>query len=169
MEVARSRDVVVLVKGDTIPVTVGETTALLGWSGGQGVRWTTPSKDEFTVELSDGVNFGFMLWGSDETADQYVSTTRNQAHYRFATVGVGGWHILTSTYERYTWASRQVGPLVPLTFVESDRLVFSLRGYWTTEDEWALSGDPRAPNDRFAGVVTQAPGPTSFLGIQTQL
>jgi len=65
---------------------------------------------------------------------------------------------VTSGYEKYTYASRVgPGPLVSISYVPSDRLVFSLRGLWTKEDEWSLSGDPRAPNDYYIGFVAQKP------------
>lgn len=172
-EISRSRDCVILVKGDAYPVTVSEEMARGGWQGGQGVQWGPSStKDELVVTYSDGYYAGFMLWGSDESSDQFTAMTRNQPHYRFATVGAGGWHILTRSFERYTYASRvSGGPLVEIPYRASDRLVFSLRGYYTTEDEWTLSGDPRAPNNYYIAFVTQAPRPENnyFLGIQVSI
>jgi hypothetical protein len=82
----------------------------------------------------------------------------SQQVYQIATLCAGGWVIITVAFEKYTWASRQMGPLVPLVYAESDRLVFSNRGWWTKEDEWTLSGDPRAPNDYYIGYVVQPPG-----------
>lgn len=171
MELPRSRDCLILVKGDAYPVTVSDAMAVGGWQGGQGVQWAASSKDEFLVTYSDGLYAGFMLWGSDEAADQFTAQTRNQPFYRFATVGAGGWHISTRSYERYTWASRQAGPLVPLTYNASDRLVFSLRGYWTKEDEWTLSGDPRAPNAYFIGFVSQPPSAATefYMSVQVSI
>lgn len=168
----RTRDCIILFKGDTYPVSLDDKLVTGGWKGGQAVQWTASPKDELLVTYSDGLYAGFMLWGSDESSDQYTAMTRNQPVYRFATVGAGGWHILTSTYERYTYASRQgPGPLVPLTYHASDRLLFSLRGYWTREDEWTLSGDPRAPNSYYIGFVSQAPNPTTYgyMGIQVSI
>jgi hypothetical protein len=171
MELPRTRDCIVLVKGDTYPVTVSEAMVVGGWQGGQGVQWAAPVKDEFLVTYSDGYYAGFMLWGSDESSDQFTATTRNQPFYRFATCGAGGWHITTRTFERYTYASRQLGPLVAITYNPSDRLVFSLRGYWTKEDEWALSGDPRAPNTYYIGFVSQVPNAATdgYMGIQVSI
>lgn len=171
MELPRSRDCIVLVKGDAYPVAVSAAMAAGGWQGGQAVQWAPSVKDEFLVTYSDGLYAGFCLWGSDESADQLTAMSGSQPFYRFATVGAGGWQISTRTYERYTWASRQMGPLVPLVYHESDRLVFSLRGYWTVEDEWALSGDPRAPNTYYIGFVSQAPSQVNagYLGIQVSI
>jgi len=153
----RTRDCVILYKGDAYPVTVDEAMAVGGWLGGQGVQWVASTKDEFLVTYSDGLYAGFMLWGSDESSDKFTAMTRNQPIYQFATAGAGGWLIMTTTFEKYTYASRQAGPLVPITYNASDRLVFSLRGYWTKEDEWTESGDPRAPNNYYIGFVVQAP------------
>jgi len=171
MELPRTRDCIILVKGDAYPVTVSEAMAVGGWQGGQGVQWVTPIKDEFLVTYSDGYYAGFMLWGSDESSDQFTAMSRNQPYYRFATCGAGGWHITTRSYEKYTYASRQGGPLVPISYSASDRLVFSLRGYWTKEDEWTLAGDPRAPNEYYIGFVTQAPSVATedYMGIQVSI
>jgi hypothetical protein len=78
---------------------------------------------------------------------------------------------MTTSFETYTWASRQAGPLVAITYAESDRLVFSNRGYWTSEDEWTLSGDPRAPNSYYIGFVAQIPTAANdyFMTIQTSI
>lgn len=171
MELPRSRDCIILFKGDAYPVTVSDAMASGGWQGGQGVQWVASNKDEFLVTYSDGYYAGFMLWGSDESSDQFTAMTRNQPFYRFATVGAGGWQISTRSYEKYTYASRQAGPLVPITYSASDRLVFSLRGFWTKEDEWTLAGDPRAPNAYFIGFVSQAPSAATefFMGIQVSI
>jgi hypothetical protein len=164
----RTRDCIILIKGDAIPVTVSSEMARDGWLGGQGVKWAPSTKDEFLVTFSDGYYAGFLLWGSDESSDQYTASTRNQAAYRFATIGAGGWHIMTRSYERYTWASRQAGPLVPIVYEASDRLLFSLRGMWTNEDEWTASLDPRAPNAYYLGFLSQPPSASNdyYMGIQ---
>ncbi len=163
----RTRDCVILVKGDAYPVSVDDILVTDGWRGGQGVQWTAPSKDEFLVTRSDGLYAGFMLWGSDESSDQFTAMTRNQPAYRFATVGAGGWVIMTTSYERYTYASRTGGgALVPLVYAESDRLVYSLRGYWTSEDEWTLTADPRGANTYFIGYVVQEPTSQSSFNLR---
>lgn len=171
-ELLRTRDCIIQVKGDALPVCVSDRLARGGWKGGQGVQWVASTKDELLVDYSDGFYAGFMLWGSDESSDQFTAMTRNQPYYRFATIGAGGWHIQTSSYEQYTYASRiGGGALVPISYTESDRLVFSLRGYWTKEDEWTLAGDPRAPNTFYLGYVSQAPSLVTnyYLGIQVSL
>ena len=167
----RTRDCIILAKGDSYTVAVSEAMAVGGWQGGQGVQWVASAKDEPTVTYSDGLYAGFSLWGSDESSDQYTAMTRNQPAYRFATVGAGGWHISTRSYEKYTWISRQTGLLVPITYNESDRLVFSLRGYWTSENEWVLSGDPRGSNNYYIGFVSQAPSVATdgYMGIQVSI
>jgi hypothetical protein len=171
MELPRTRDCIVQVKGDTLPVVVHETLVTSGWLGGQGMSWVPSSRDDLLVGVTDGNACGFMLWGSDETSDQYTAMTRNQPYYRSATMCFGGWQIQTGTYERYTYASRVSGPLVPLVYQSSARLRFSLRGYWTVEDEWSLSGDPRAPNSYYTGYVSQVPSQVSgyYLGVQVSI
>lgn len=171
MELARTRDCIVLVKGDTQPVVLAASLSLSGWQGGQGVSWTATTKDDFVVGPSDGNSCGFMLWGSDEPSDQFTAMTRNQPYYKYATLCFGGWQIQTRTFETHTYASRQAGPLVPLVYQASDRLRFSLRGYWTKEDEWTLSGDPRAPNSYVVGYVSQIPTALSgyYLGVQVAI
>lgn len=171
VDLVRSRDCVPIFKGDCLPVSIDDALATAGWVGGQGVKWTTSQRDELMVTASDGLCCGFLLWGSDEEADQWVSSTGVQPHYKTAVLGVGGWHIYTVAYEKYTWASRQGGPLVPQVYHPSDRLVFSNRGLWTTEDEFSLSGDPRAPNNYYLGFVSHAPSPltSNTLGVQTSI
>jgi hypothetical protein len=171
-ELPRTRDCITLFKGDTYPVAVDDILASSGWRGGQACQWTTSPRDEFIVTASDGLYAGFFLWGSDESSDQFTSMTRSQPIYRYAVIGAGGWTIATLSYEKYTYASRiGGGPLVPIAYNESDRLLFSLLGLWTTEDEWTLSGDPRAPNSYYIGFVSQAPSPltSGYMTIQTSI
>jgi hypothetical protein len=156
-DLARSRDLIILFKGDTLTPVLSDTMRQNGWVGGQGVQWAAPSKDEFKVTFSDGLYAGFMLFGSDESSDKFTSMTGNQVVYAAGAMGFGGWLISTIAFERYTYASRQSGPLAPITYNSSDRLLFSLRGLWTKEDEWTLSGDSRAPNNYFIGYVSQPP------------
>ena len=171
-ELTRTRDCIILYKGDAYPVAVSEEMAAGGWHGGQGIQWVESPKDEFVVTYSDGYYAGFMLWGSDEQADQLTAMTKNQPAYRFGTCGAGGWLISTTSYERYTWTSRQgPGPLVPIVYHASDRLVFSLRGFWTKFDEWTESSDIRAPNTYYIGFVAQAPSESNdyYMTIQVSL
>jgi len=141
-----------------------------GWSGGQGVMWCPGTNDERTVTFSDGRYGGVLLWGSDEEADQRTAITDSQTTYRFATMLSGGNLISTTTYERYTYASRLVPPLVPIIYSPNDILYLSLRGWWTNEDEATLSGAPYAP-DFFTGFVVQVPKASNnfFLSVQTGL
>ena len=170
-EIQRTRDLVVFKKGDIYAVSISVGLARDGWLGGQGVHWFDSSRDEMTVESTDGASQGFMLWGSDEDSDEFTAVTRNQPHYRFGIFCFGGWLFSTRTFEQHTYASRLAGPLVPVTYTAQDNLVFSLRGRWTNEDEWALSGDPRAPNDNVVGVVVQPPSNTNsnYLTVQARI
>lgn len=170
-ELVRTRDCVTIFKGDATPVAIDDALASTGWVGGQGVKWIASGRDELTVTRSDGLCCGFLLWGSDEPSDILTGLTGSQSHYRIGTLALGGWHIYTVAYEQYTWASRQAGPLVPIHYEPSDRLVFSLRGFWTKEDEWALTGDPRGLNNYYLGYVSQAPSSltNNLLGVQTSI
>ena len=172
MELLRTRDVIVQYKGGVYPVAVSEAMATGGWRGGQAVMWAPSSQDDFLVTYSNGYYAGFLLWGSDESSDQYTSITGNQPFYRFAIVCAGGWQMQTATYEQFTYASRiGGGPLVPLVYHASDRLVFSNRGLFTKEDEWTLSGDARAPNNYYVAFVSQAPSAltNNYMGIQVSI
>jgi hypothetical protein len=121
------------------------------------------------VDVSDGTYGGFLLWGSDESSDQWTAMTGQQVAYGYGVLCSGGWVIATATYEKYTWTSRQgPGPLVPNVYRVGERLVFSLRGYWTREDEWTLSGDPRAPNTYYIANVIQTPQPYNNYRVQLQ-
>lgn len=170
-EFPRERDVYVLFRGDAYPVSVSQTMVNLGWAGGQGVQWTSSSRDEFLVTFSDGLYGGFLLWGSDESSDKLTSLTGNQPLYGYGILCAGGWLIATSTYEKYTYASRQAGPLVPIVYSFGQRLVFSLRGLFTNEDEWAISADPRGSNGFFIASVVQIPTVDNdfYLTLQTSI
>lgn len=169
-DLPRSRDCVVFILDDTITVVVNSNMVQGGWPGGQGVQWAGSANDEMLVTYSRGKFGGFLVWGSDEIGDDYAATTRNQPHYQFATMLFGATVLSTSSYERYTLASRLVPPLVPLTYSENDILYFSLRGLWTKEDELTIFGASDAPSVP-AGVVVQTPQSwnRSFLGIQTTM
>jgi len=170
-EIPRTRDCYPLVKGDTLTVTVDSALVTNGWKGGIGVQWTTSVKDELMVTLSTGYVAGFLLWGSSESSDQFTAMTANQPYYRFGVLCFGSWLVVTLQYEQYTYASRQSGPLVPITYNPSDKLRFSLRGLWTKEDEFTLSGDPRAPNLLYTGFVSQVPSTSTggYMTIQTSI
>ena len=172
LEFPRVRNVEVLFKGDSYTVAVDQAMATAGWLGGQFMKWVdSPHRDEFLVSFSDGLYGGFTLYGSNEPSDQFVSFTKNQPLYGFATFCAGGWLIATSTYEKYTFASRMAGPLVPIVYVAGTRLRISLGAKFTIEDEWTLSGDPRAPNNFFIGSVIQAPSSVNnfYLTAQTSI
>jgi hypothetical protein len=171
MDMVRSRDCVVFIKGESHIVGIGAAMLTNGWAGGQGVQWQDSTVDDFVVTYSAGLYGGFMLWGSDESADQFTAMTQNQLVYGTGVMMAGNALISTSSYEKYTYASRiGPGPLVPLVYQPRDILYFSLRGLWTKEDELTLSGSPLAPAF-FGGFVAQRPKPNNqfFLGIQTSL
>lgn len=167
----RERDLYVLYKGDAFPVAVSTAMQASGWQGGQAVQWADSAQDELLVTYSDGLYGGIMLWGSNEHSDEFAPSTGSQSRYGFGTLCTGSWLIATRTYERYTYASRLGGPLVENAYVVGERVRFSLRGLWTREDEFSLSGDPRAPNEFFVGSVVQVPTVANnfYITLQTSL
>jgi hypothetical protein len=169
-DIVRGRDCVLFAKGDAHPVAVDAAMVQGGWPGGQGVQWVDSAHDEPTVTYSQGLYGGFLLWGSNESADQYTASTGSQITYQTGVMMAGNAIISTSSYEQYTYASRLGGPLVPLVYAPKDPLFFSLRGLWTKEDELTLSGSPLAPAF-FSGFTIQTPAPINqfFLGVQTSL
>lgn len=170
-EIIRARDCVVFFKGDSQPVVVSQDMLTAGWPGGQGVQWADSTIDERVVTFSTGLYGGFLIWGSDELSDQFIAMSRQQLVYQYAVLVSGGALMSTTTYERYTYASRTVpGPLVPLVYGANDLLYLSKRGLWTKEDEMTLSGDPLAPAF-FTGFVAQIPKASNnfYLGVQTSM
>jgi hypothetical protein len=173
LDIVRGRDCVLFSKGDAHVVTIGDDMLAGGWPGGQGVQWIDSNEadaPEAVVTYSSGLYGGFMLWGSDESADQYVSSTRSALTYKVGVMMAGNAILSTSSYEKYTYASRIAGPLVPLVYQPKDPLYFSLRGLWTKEDELTLVGSPLAPAF-FTGFTIQPPMPINqfFLGVQSSL
>lgn len=169
-EILRSRDCILFQKGDSITVVVSQAMLDGGWAGGQGVRWVDTGSDALVVDYGDGHFGGFLLWGSDESADQFTAMTRNQLVYQFAVMFIGGNILSTRTYERYTYASRTGGgPLVPIAYYPNAPVYQSLRGLWTIENERTLAGLPD-PSEH-CGWVVQLPKPNNdhFLGVQAVL
>lgn len=168
--ITRERDVIVLSKSKGIPVQIDTTLAAKGWVGGLGAQWVDSPSDTLVVTGSTGSTAGFLLWGSNESSDQFISYVQNQIRYQFVTLCFGGWVICTKTFEQYTYASRQAGPLVPITYTTAQPLFFSLRGYFTNENEGLLSSDPRGGFIP-VGVVAQLPTAlvSGYMTIQTQI
>ena len=117
-----------------------------------------------------------MLWGSNESADQYTAMTGQQLAYAEAVMVSGRALISTLAYEQYTYASRIAhaanpsAPLIPLVYNVTDLLYWSRRGLWSKENEMVLSHDPLAPAF-FTGFVAQLPKAINkyYLGIQTSM
>lgn len=171
LDLVRSRDCVVFVKDITQTALVSSTMLAGGWVGGQGVQWAQSVGQEPMVTYSAGHFGGFMVWGSDEVSDKFTAMTGQFLTYGYGVIMYGEALISTSSYERYTYASRTGGgPLVPINYLSADPLYFSLRGLWTKEDELTLSGNPAAPA-LMTGIVAQVPkAATDFwLGIQTSM
>lgn len=170
-EIINGRDCTVYFKGDSQTVIVSDSLVASGWPGGMGVQWVDAGVvDTRMVERSTGLYGGFLIWGSDEDADKNLSSSGQMPLIRYATMLSGGSLMHTVTYERYTWASRQVGGQAPITYKIQEPLYFSSRGYWTNENEMALRGDPLG-SAFFAGFVAQVPKQSNQwrLGIQTGL
>lgn len=168
-EFIRSRECVIYFKGDTQTVAISKAMATGGWPGGQGVQWDSSIGDTRIVTYSEGLYGGILIWGSDESGDDFTASTRQQPHYRYATMFSGGSLLATTTYERYTYASRVgPGPLVALDYRPNSILYLSKRGLFTIEDELSLTHDLRAPNF-FCGFVSQLPKSVNsgYLGVQT--
>lgn len=163
-----NRSLVVIVKGDSQPVVVSSDMVQGGWLAGQGVQWAESGSSIRLVTYSTGFYGGYLWMGSDE--DEFTGTQRSQPTYRWATMFSGGSLIATSVYEKYTYASRIAGPLVPIVYGVNQPLYFSLRGRWTPENELSLTGDPRG-SAPMCGVVSQVPKEANnlFLGVQTFL
>lgn len=164
----RERSLVITLKGDSQPVVVSAAMVSGGWLAGQGVQWVESGSSVRLVTYSSGFYGGYLWMGSEE--DEFASTARSQSTYKWATMFSGGSLISTSVYEKYTYASRLAGPLVPLVYTPNDPLYFSLRGRWTRENELTLTGDSRGPAP-FCGVVAQVPKDVNnfYLGVQTFL
>ena len=172
-QLIRSSECIVYFMGDNYTVTVSQAMVDGGWPGGQGVTWVAapPGVDDRVVSYARGLYGGILIFGSNEANTAYTSGTGSQQCYRYATIACGGSLISTSTYERYTYASRVAGgPLVPISYGIGNWLYFSLRGYFTNEDELTLSGDPMAPCF-FVGMCAQVPKDNNnfYLGVQTSM
>lgn len=168
-EIVRNRDVVIFRKGDGTTVRAAPSMVSTEWVGGQGIEWFDVGEDDVTVQITDGVGGGFILWGADEDSDRFTGMTRNQPVYEFVVVGLGGWLISTRSFEQFTFATRGLPSPTPIVYQAQELLFFSLSGLWTNEDEWTLDGDPRAPNENIMGVVAQVPASANnnYLAIHT--
>ena len=157
----KSRDLNVYLRGKTFTVAASPALLQSGWVGGSGLQWADGVF--WTASQSDGERgAGIALWGSSESSDAWTSLAGSALAYGQIVVGSGSWVVSTRSFEQYTWASRQAGPLVPLVYTAQARLRWSLRGLLTVEDEWDLSGDPRGPNPHIVGQVIQRL-PSDFL------
>lgn len=131
----QGRDCVPFHKGDSMPIKIDAAMASSGWTGGTFVRWVSDGTGEPCVTRADGRYCGFTPWGSSESADQYTSMTTAFSKYQYITLFFGGNFMATRSYEKYTYASRHAGPLVPLVYTPQQFLYVSENGYITCEDE----------------------------------
>lgn len=170
-EIFRTRDCILWSKRDLTTVVVSNDMVANGWAGGQGVQWFGVVGDERVVTYSEGHFGGYLVWGSDESADQYTAMTRQHLTYQYGVMAFGGSLMATTTYERYTYNSRlSGGPLIALTYTANVPLYLSLRGLWTLEDELSLVSSPLAPAP-VAGFAAQIPKSvnSNFLGVQVMM
>lgn len=171
LDIIRGRDCTTFLQGSSHAFAIDPVMLAGGWVGGQGAQWVQSTKDEPVLGYSTGLYGGFMLWGSDEQGDRYTAMTGQFLKYGYGVMVMGRALISTVAFEQYTYASRLGGgPFVPLIYTPGEPLFFSLRGYWTNEDELTLTVDSRAPAF-FTGFVAQTPKANNQfrLGIQTGL
>lgn len=129
-------------KGDTMPIKISAALAARGWVGGSFVRWVDDGSGEPCVDIANGTYCGFFPFGSNESADQYTAITQSNPKYKIASMFFGGNFLATISYERYTYASRHAGPLVPLVYKVQQFLYVSENGLLTNEDESAPAVNP---------------------------
>ena len=131
-----NRDCVLFHKGDTMPIKISATLATRGWVGGAFVRWGDDGTGEPGVDLANGTYCGFLPFGSNESGDQYTAITQTNVRSRTVSLYFGGNFLATTSYERYTYASRHGGgPLVPLVYSVQQFLYVSENGLLTNQDE----------------------------------
>ena len=131
-----ARDLVLMVKGDSFTVQIANGFDAEGWPGGQFVKYTTPVGGFPTVTKADGRYCGFMIFGSNEQADQFTSMTQQNVVYSYATLQFGGNVFYTRTYEEFGYLARNgLGPMVPLVYTPNQFLYISENGKITNENE----------------------------------
>mgnify|MGYP000908261228 CR=1 FL=1 len=130
-----NRDVALFHRGDSATFKVSAAAAAAGWSGGTFMKWVDDGSGEPTLGIADGRYCGFAAFGSDEPGDRFTAMTGQNPHYRYAALYFGGNFLATRTYEKYTYASRHSGPLVPLSYHAQQFLYVSENGKLTPEDE----------------------------------
>ena len=179
-----NRQLVILHKGDTMPVQITSDLAAAGWLGGQFVRWVADpaGSGQPTLDIADGRYCGFFAFGSNEPADQFTSMTGQNTRYRYISLFFGGNMFYTSTYETYGYVARHGGPLVPLTYTPNNPLYVSENGKITSEDESDMvvfggpipnhtfpDGSPILSRFVFFGSCVAAPtaAMNNYLGVQT--
>lgn len=172
LDIVRGRDCVVFSKGDCYAMSVSSAMLAGGWVGGQGAQWSSfTDPDKPILTYSSGLFGGFMLWGSNEAADQYTAMTTQYLRYGYGVLMAGRSIMSTIAFEQFSYASRiGGGSLVPLVYSPNDLLFMSSRGYWTKEDELTMSGSSLAPAIP-CGIVAQVPTAVNrfYLGVQTKL
>jgi len=172
------RDLVILHKGDTIPVKISDALAASGWAGGQFCRWIDDGSGDLTVALADGRYCGFMPFGSSESGDQYTAMTNQNPTYKYVVMFFGGNVVYTKTYETYGYLARHgLGPLTPIVYIPNQSLYISENGKITNEDESDFAifpphtfpdGSPILVRFVFFGVCAVPPQTSTKFYLATQ-
>jgi hypothetical protein len=175
-----SRDCSMFHKGDTMPMRISDEMAAIGWAGGTFVKWVDDGSGQPCLGIADGRYCGFVPFGSNETGDRYTAMTGQNPLYKYVSIYFGGNFMATITYERYTYASRHAGPLVPLVYQAQQFLYVSENGKITLEDESDVAvnaghtfpdGSPIVTPFLFFGLCAVPPTAASkfYMAVQTNV
>lgn len=159
----QDRDVAILIKAESFTPKVHPDLIESGWDGGTVVKWVHDPHGDFMVGRCGPTDnpSGFLLWGSNEDADQFISMTEQQPKIGYAVMFFGDVVFRTRTYERYTQASRNgPGPLVELPYIVGEELYISENGKLTSEKEH--------PDAEAYGLLATAPTEKTkfYIGVQ---
>lgn len=138
-----ARDLVLMVKGDSMTVQVAQSLVDSGWDGGMFAKYTFPVGGFPTIEKADGRYCGFFIFGSNEQADQFTAMTQQNTTYSYVVLQFGGNVAYTRTFEEYGYLARHgLGPNVPLVYTPNQLLYISENGQVTNENESDLGVYP---------------------------
>lgn len=176
-----SRDMVLMVKGDSMTVVLDPSLVASGWTGGTFAKYTTTLTGFPTIAKSDGRYCGFFLFGSDEEADQLTGMELQNVVYSYAVLQFGGNVAYLRHYEKFGYAARHGGPQVALVYTPNQLLYVSENGLVTNENESDLGvfgahnfpdGTPVVDKSFIAFGLCFAPPSaltSDYIGIQTNI
>lgn len=130
-----SRDLVLLVKGDSMTVAVDPGLAASGWPGGMFAKYTVSPTGFPTVMKADGRYCGFFIFGSDEDADQLTGMELQNVVYSYVVLQFGGNVAYVRVFETLGYAARHGGPQTALVYTPNQLLYISENGLVTNENE----------------------------------